>query len=167
MATRILFGNGGQIILQLKNWAHSYGDEGGSHDYWSKQVADDVAEWLRTGSVDDWEGHDRDAMAVEPDEETDVVLIDRRDDTIASLAEEIADTEGAAAIGVANALASSLLGEAADPTITQPSAIRFEDGQWFAVYAPANGVEDVPYNSLASLLRAHSLVLSATKVGAE
>lgn len=59
---RIILDNGGGIILQLGKWAHYYGGYNGMY----AQVAEDIATWLKDRSTDGWEGHDDDAMLLDP-----------------------------------------------------------------------------------------------------
>lgn len=91
--TRIILDNGGGIILQLGDWAHSY--EGSTNARIAKQASDDIREWLKTGNTDRWDGHSADALSVAPTADEirnggySVINIDRDSDTAASLADEV------------------------------------------------------------------------------
>lgn len=93
MTTRIILDNGGGITLQLGAWAHSY--EGSDNASIAKQAARDIREWLTSGTTRRWEGHDADALAIEPTSDEirnggyRVITIDRESDTAASLADEV------------------------------------------------------------------------------
>lgn len=90
---RIILDNGGGIILQLGDWAHSY--EGSTNARIAKQASDDIREWLKTGNTDRWDGHSADALSVAPTADEirnggySVINIDRDSDTAASLADEV------------------------------------------------------------------------------
>ena len=56
---RVIFDNGGGITVQLLGWAHYYDCEA--------QAAEDVAEWIRNHDTSAWEGHDDNALAIDPD----------------------------------------------------------------------------------------------------
>lgn len=59
---RIVLDNGGGIVLQLgAEYAHYYQD--------AKQAADDLRTYLADGNTDGWDGHDEDALSVEPTDE--------------------------------------------------------------------------------------------------
>jgi len=94
MTTRLILDNGGGYTLQLDDhdYAHAYDD--------AQQIASDIAAYLRTGNANGWDGHDDDAMRVDP---TDaeirnggyrVIAIDRVTDTVASLAAELTSIDG-------------------------------------------------------------------------
>lgn len=93
MATRIILDNGGGLILQLGDWAHSY--EGRNNASIATQAASDIRLWLATGDTAHWVGHDADALAVAPtaDEIRNggyrVIVIDRDSDSSARLADEV------------------------------------------------------------------------------
>lgn len=84
---RVILDNGGGIVLQLGDWAHSYED--------AAQCATDIREWLDSGTTDGWEGHEPECLEIEPtpDEIRNggcrVIRLDRDTDTAASLADEI------------------------------------------------------------------------------
>jgi hypothetical protein len=89
MYTRVLLDNGGGITLQLNGWAHHYYGHGEP-----ARCAADIAEWLRTGSTEEWEGHDPEALEEDPTYEEVrngqyyVIYIDRAD-TLSSLADQM------------------------------------------------------------------------------
>lgn len=89
--TRIILSDSG-ITLQLQGWAHHYYGYG-EH----KRCAEDIAEWLRTGSTEEWEGHDPEALEVDPtDQEVRngcyrIIYIDRAD-TLFDLADQMPES---------------------------------------------------------------------------
>jgi hypothetical protein len=103
MATRIILDNGGGIILQLGDYAHSYDS--------AIDAARDIHEWLVSGTTRRWEGHDADALAVNPTPDEihnggyRVITIDRDSDTAASLAAEVRWGAMGEALGDALAMA--------------------------------------------------------------
>ena len=58
MMTRIIFDNGGGIVLQLDGWAHYYDDP--------RRAAEDYVEFECTRSTRDWDGHEDDAAEFDP-----------------------------------------------------------------------------------------------------
>jgi hypothetical protein len=58
---QLILDNGGGVTLQLGMWSHHYQDE--------SQVITDLQEWFRTGSTDGWEGHEDDALSLDPTDE--------------------------------------------------------------------------------------------------
>lgn len=93
MTTRIILDNGGGITLQLGAWAHSY--EGNRSAAIAKRAADDIREWLRTGTTAGWAGHDEDALDIRPTADEirnggcKVIAIDHVVDTAEALADEV------------------------------------------------------------------------------
>jgi hypothetical protein len=57
--TRIILDNAGGITLQINNWAHYYNG-------CESQLADDLKAWTYTRDTSDWDGHDDDALDLEP-----------------------------------------------------------------------------------------------------
>ena len=55
---RVIFDNGGGITVQFYGWAHYYDNEA--------QAAHDVVEWIKTHDTSDWDGHEDDALSLEP-----------------------------------------------------------------------------------------------------
>lgn len=103
MATRIILDSGGGIILQLGDWAHDYG--GFIIAAIAKRAANDIREWLRSGTTDGWQGHEANALAVNPTSDEirnggyRVIYIDRDSDTAASLADEVRSGRMGEALG--------------------------------------------------------------------
>lgn len=87
--TRVILSDSG-ITLQLEGWAHHYYGHGEA-----EQCAGDIAEWLRTGSTEGWEGHDPEALEVDPTYEEErngccrIIYIDRTVDTLFSLGDQM------------------------------------------------------------------------------
>jgi len=92
MTTRLILDNGGGYTLQLDDYAHGYVD--------ARQVAADIAAYLRTGNTSEWDGHDDDAMRVDPTDNEirnggyRVINIDRETDTVTSIAASLAAVNG-------------------------------------------------------------------------
>ena len=55
---RLIFDNGGGLILQLPNFAHYY-------DYMD-QAAEDIANYIKDETTDGWEGHEEEAAELDP-----------------------------------------------------------------------------------------------------
>lgn len=58
---RVIFDNGGGVTLQLKGWACYYQN--------AANAARDVAAWIEAHDTSDWEGHENEALAVDPTNE--------------------------------------------------------------------------------------------------
>lgn len=59
----VIFDNGEGITLQLENtWAHYYG----GYDGYVKHAAEDYKAYLDTGDTEGWEGHEEDALELDP-----------------------------------------------------------------------------------------------------
>ena len=58
MKATIIFDNGGGITLQLGDYGHYYDNP--------KQAARDYNDYLVSGSTNDWEGHEEEALELDP-----------------------------------------------------------------------------------------------------
>lgn len=70
---RIIIDNAGGITLQLHNWAHFYDHQEGNG---IEECANAIVSFVKTGSVENWDGHDEEAAEREPENSDSVVAID-------------------------------------------------------------------------------------------
>lgn len=58
-ASRVIFEENGQIVVQLPGWAHKYKEP--------EQAANIVAKWIKAPSTNGWKDHEDEALYIEPD----------------------------------------------------------------------------------------------------